>query len=99
MESENFKILWDFTVHCDRKIEARGPDIVFIDKKEREVVIIDVAIIPGDDRVKDKELENLEKYQLLKDEIAKVWRVRKVIVVPVRLSGPLEPYQSTLRSI
>ena len=25
----------------------------------------------------------LQKYQLLKDEIAKVWRMRKVIVVPV----------------
>ena len=57
---------------------ARRPDIVFIDKKEREVVIID-----DDDRVKDKELEKLEKYQLLKDEIAKVWRMQKVIVVPV----------------
>ena len=66
MESENFKILWDFTVQCDRKREARRPDIVFIDK-EREVVIIDVAI-PGDERVKDKELEKVEKYQLLKDE-------------------------------
>ena len=77
MESENFKILWDFTVQCDR-------NIVFIDKKETEVVIIDVAI-PGDDRVKDKELEKLEKYQLLKDEIAKVWRMRKVIVVSVLL--------------
>ena len=76
------KILWNFTVQCDRKIEARRPDVVFIDKKEREVVIIDVAIL-GDDRVKDKELEKLEKYQLLKDEIAKVWRMRKVIVVPV----------------
>ena len=82
VESENFKILWDFTVQCGRKIEARRPDIVFIDKKEREVVIIDVAI-PGDDRMKDKELEKVEKYQQLKDEIAKVWHVRKVIVVPV----------------
>ena len=82
MESENFKILWDFTVQCDRKIEARRADIVFIDTKEREVVITDVAI-PGDDRVKDRELEKLEKYQLLKDEIAKVWRMRKVVVVPV----------------
>ena len=82
VESENFKILWDFTIQCDRKIEARRPDIVFVDKKEREVVIIVVAI-PGDDRVKDKELEKLEKYQLLKDEFAKVWRMRKVIVVPV----------------
>ena len=71
MESENFKILWDFTIQCDRKIEARRPDIVFIDKKKREVVMIDVAI-PGDDRVKEKELEKIEKYQLLKDKIAKV---------------------------
>ena len=60
LESENIKILWDFTVQCDRKIEARRPDIVFIDKKEREVIIIDVPI-PGDGRVKDKELEKLEK--------------------------------------
>ena len=82
VESENFKILWDFTVQCDQKIEARRPDIVFIDKKETEVVMIDVAI-PGDDRVKDKELEKLEKFQLWKDEIAKVWRMQKVIVVPV----------------
>ena len=82
VESENFTILWDFTVQCDRKIEARRPDIVFVDEKEREVVIIDVAI-PGDDRVKDKELEKVEKYQLLKDEIAKVWQMQKVMVVPV----------------
>ena len=33
--------------------------------------------------MKDKVLEKLEKYQLLKDEIAKVWGMRKVIVVPV----------------
>ena len=74
MESENFKILWDFTVQCDQKLEAgeRG--------------CIDVAI-EGDDRVKDKELEKLEKYQLLKDEITKVWGMRKVIVVPVGIGA------------
>ena len=27
--------------------------------------------------------QKVEKYQLLKDEIAKVWRMRKVIVIPV----------------
>ena len=37
---------------------------VFIDKKEREAVTTDVAI-PGDHRVKDEEIEKLEKYQLL----------------------------------
>ena len=33
------------------------------------------AAIPGDDREKDKKLEKLEKYQLLKDEIANFWRM------------------------
>ena len=32
--------------------------------------------------MKDKELEKVEKYQLLKDEIAKVWHIRKVSLVP-----------------
>ena len=84
LESENFKILWDFTVQCEREIEARRPAIVFIDKKEREVVIIDVPN-PGGGRVKHKELGKLQKYQLSKDEIAKVRRMRQVIVkvVPV----------------
>ena len=82
VESENSKILWDFTIQCHRKIEARRPGIVFIDKEEREVVIIDV-VIPANDRVKDKELEKVEKCQLLKNEIAKFWRMRKVIVIPV----------------
>ena len=67
------------------KIEAKIADIVFIDKK-REVVMIDVAI-PGDDKVNEKELEKVEKYQLLKDEIAKVWHI--VIVVPIVI-GALE---------
>ena len=37
--------------------------------------------------MKDKELEKLEKYQLLKDEIAKVWRMQKLFVVPVVLGA------------
>ena len=79
MESENFKILWDFTVIRKLKQEDQTLSLLI---RRREVVIIDVAI-PGDDRVKDKELEKLEKYQLMKDEIAKFWRMRKVIEAPV----------------
>ena len=45
---------------------------LLISSKEKEVVIIDVAI-PGHDRMKDKEVKKFENYQLLKDEIAKVW--------------------------
>ena len=52
--------------------------------------------------MKDKELEKLEKYQLLKDEIAKVWRMRKVIVVPVvigALGAVLVNFKEYMRQI
>ena len=82
IENENFKLLWDFTIQCDRVIEARRPDIVFVDKKNKEVKIIDIAV-PGDSRVKEKELEKIEKYQMLREEIGHVWQMNKVTVIPV----------------
>ena len=53
-------------------IEARRPDIVVVDKVKKETMIIDV-VITGDKGVCDKERENIEKYSLLKDEIARLW--------------------------
>ena len=63
-------------------VEARRPDIVFVDKKKREIKILDVAV-PGDGRVTDKELEKIEKYQLLKEEVGRIWGMKKVKVIPV----------------
>ena len=60
-------------------IEARRPDIVVVDKVKKETVIIDMPI-PRDTRVCDKEQEKIEKYSLLKDEIATLWLRKKVVV-------------------
>ena len=63
-------------------VEARGPDIIFVDKQAMEAKIIDIAI-PGDARVKDEELEKIEKYHLLREEIRKLWKLKKMTVLPV----------------
>ena len=42
-------------INCDQMTEARRSDIVFINKEEKEIKIIDVTV-PCDMRVKDKEL-------------------------------------------
>ena len=57
-------------------IEARRPDIVAIDKVKKEAMTIDMAI-PGDTRVCDKEREKIKKYSLLKDEIARLWQMKR----------------------
>ena len=82
IESKGYKMLWDFTIQCDTKIEAQRPDIVLIDKTIKEVKIVDVTI-PGDERVNEREVGKIGKYKVLKDEIARMWGMKDVIVIPV----------------
>ena len=55
IENKGHKILWDFTIQCDTKIEARQPDIVLIDKTKKEGKVVDVTI-PGDELVNEREV-------------------------------------------
>ena len=72
MENSEYKIYWKFMIQCDRTIEARKPDIVFIEKRNKEVKIIHI-LIPGDKRVKEKEIEKIGKYHMLRDEVRKLY--------------------------
>ena len=65
LENEEAKILWDFTIQCDHFIQSRRPDIVVVEKKNKECKIIDIAV-PNDVRVGNKEQEKIEKYQGLR---------------------------------
>ena len=82
VESGTVKLLWDFVIQCDREVIARKPDIVLIDKENQLTKIIDVAI-SGDGRVLEKEREKIDKYQPLHDEIARLWIMTKVEIIPV----------------
>ena len=44
VENEEVKVLWDINVQCDNAIEARRPDIILIEKKERKGIIIHIAV-------------------------------------------------------
>ena len=39
--------------------------------------------VPGDSIVKEKEFEEIEQYQTLKDEVGHVWKMNKVTVILV----------------
>ena len=65
----------------DRKVLANQPDIVVIDKQKKEAVVTGIAV-PSDSNIKKKEYEKLEKYQGLKEEPERMWKV-KAKVVPV----------------
>ena len=75
-------MLWDFTIQTDHRLEHNKPDIVVHNKSKREYIIIDIAY-PFDTRIVEKEGGKVEKYQDLKYEIKRIWKCKKVTIVPI----------------
>ena len=82
MEGDDVSLIWDINIQCDNVVEASRPNLYLVDKKEKSCVITDVAI-PGDCRIREKEIEKIEKYPNLKRERERFWSLNKVKVVPV----------------
>ena len=38
MENNEVKLLWDMKIQCDTVVEARGPDIIAVSKKESKCI-------------------------------------------------------------
>ena len=82
LENDEHKILWDFQIQTDHQLKNNRPDLVVVDKKARDCIILDVAC-PFDTRIIQKENEKVEKYQDLKREIKRLWKLKKVSIVPI----------------
>ena len=75
-ENATHKLLWDFNIQTDHLISARRPDLIIINKKEKEkkkrtCKIVDFAV-PADHRIKLKECEKRDKYLDLARELKKL---------------------------
>ena len=68
----------DYTNHY---LSAWCPDIVVIDKCQKLVQIIDVAV-PMDSNVFAKEIEKIDKYKDLSLELTSLWKM-KCTVIPL----------------
>ena len=90
VENEEIIVLWDINIHCDTLMQARRPDLIVNDKKEQKEIIIDIAVL-ADIRLEKKEKEKAEKYQDLKNQTKRLWKLRNVEIVPVVIG--------TLRSV
>ena len=71
----------EFSIQTDHVIEARRPDLVVVDKKERNCKIIDFAV-PRYSRIEEREKDKIEKYKDLGRELQKIWNV-KVKIIPL----------------
>ena len=77
--------MWDFSIQTDHVVEARRPDLVVVDKKDRSCKIIDFAV-PGDIRTEEKEKDKIEKYKDWERELQKIWNV-KIKIIPLAVGS------------
>jgi len=82
LENADVKILWNFPVQTDRRVAHNKPDIIVINKRKREVNIIDVAV-PLDCNIARKRNEKVTKYVDLSIEIKQLWDMVKVNTIPI----------------
>ena len=75
-EEGDFKVLWNQTVHTERKVTANRPGIIIKNKKkEKTCTLIDVAVY-ADRNVVQKEAEKKLKYRSLCIEIQRMWNLK-----------------------
>ena len=73
-------------IQCDHVIEARRPDIVSVNKSDRKCIAVDIAV-PRVCRIRQREKQNVEKYQELRSGIKQVWNMGNVVVVPLNVGA------------
>ena len=74
-------ILWDKAILTDLTVAANRPDIAFTDKLNNCTLLIDVSC-PCDSNIALKHTEKVTKYQLLMDEVHRMWGT-SVSILPV----------------
>ncbi|XP_039276066.1 uncharacterized protein LOC111055986 [Nilaparvata lugens] len=86
LNGEKGRLLWDCCKTTDRAVEANRPDIVLFDRKNKEAYIIDVAV-PLDENLVSTIAEKKRKYQPLSVELKDMYKLRKVVIIPIVVSA------------
>ena len=68
------KLPWDFDIQTDHLISARRPDLIIINKKQKNKTICKIVdfAVPADHRIKLKQCEKKDKYIDLARELKKI---------------------------
>lgn len=85
LENDEYKLYYDRAILTDRTIHFNRPDITLQDKINKITYLIDIAV-PNSHNLQKTITEKTTKYADLKEEITRIWKQKKVYVVPIVLS-------------
>lgn len=85
LENETHKLYYDRAILTDKIIQYNRPDLTLQEKRNKITFLIDIAV-PNTHNLQKTISEKINKYSDLKVEVMRIWRQKKVYVVPIVLS-------------
>ena len=78
-KDQNYEVWWDRAVQTANTMESNRPDVVLIDRVQKEWIIIDFSV-PWEKNVRIKENEKVRKYSPLAREVRRMHKVSTKVV-------------------
>ena len=86
MENDNFKLYWNRSIFTEKTVLFNGPDITFMNKKTKNIFLIDIAV-PNTHNLAKTITDKQNKYQELANEICAMWKQNTAQVIPIVISS------------
>jgi hypothetical protein len=86
LENNNFKLYWNRGIPTNKTISFNRPDITFINKKTKNIFLIDIAV-PNTNKLAKTVTDKQNKYQELANGICAMWKQNTAQVIPIAISS------------
>ena len=86
LENDDFKLYWNCSILADKTVLFNRPDITFMNKKTKNIFLIDIAV-PNTHNLAKTITDKQNKYQELANEICAKWKQNAVQVIPIVISS------------
>jgi hypothetical protein len=86
LENDNYKLYFDWTVLTDIHIKHNRPDIIILNKQQKQAYLLDIAV-PNSHNITQTYNTKINKYLELSVAMRNLWCLEKISILPLVISA------------
>jgi hypothetical protein len=86
LENDNYKLYFDRTVLTDIHIKHNRPDVIILNKQQKQVYLLDIAV-PNSHNITQTYNTKINKYLELSVAMRNLWSLGKISILPLIISA------------
>jgi hypothetical protein len=86
LENDNYKLYFDRTVLTDIHIQHNRPDIIILNKQQKQAYLLDIAV-PNSHNITQTYNTKINKYLELSVAMRNLWCLEKISILPLVISA------------